>query len=281
MNKICKYCNKEIIIENSKQFGAHLTNCKLNPKTLERYKNRKIKKKDFNIICKCGTEFKVNITTESFEKNNYKKFCSRKCANKRILNSEIKKKISNTVKRNNKIKRNLKIDISNDDKYGYIYYLSFNDVPFYVGKTFNLDKRLKKHLIVPKYVKTKRDKYIQDIIKSENKKNIKINVLSFISGEYIDYWEIYWINKFKECGIELVNSTDGGEGSLGRKFSEKIKNKISLKMKLISKQKRDNFYSSYKDVLINDYNNGLNFKQIGLKHEIDQRVVSKIIKNFK
>jgi hypothetical protein len=52
-------------------------------------------------------------------------------------------------------------------------------------------------------------------------------------------------------------------------------------MKLISKQKRDNFYSSYKDVLINDYNNGLNFKQIGLKHEIDQRVVSKIVKNFK
>lgn len=221
MNKICKYCNKEIIIDNTRQFGAHLTNCKFNPKTIERNKNRKIKKKDFNIICKCGAEFKVNITTESFEKNNYKKFCSRKCANKRILNSETKKKISNGVKRNNKIKRNLKIDISNEYKYGYIYYLSFNDVPFYVGKTFNLEKRLKKHLIIPKYVKTKRDKYVQDIIKSKNKKNIKINVLSFISGEYIDYWEIYWINKFKECGMELVNSTDGGEGSLGRKFSRK------------------------------------------------------------
>lgn len=235
MNKICKYCKKEIIIENLKQFGAHLTNCKFNPKTIERNKNRKIRKKDFNIICKCGTEFKVNITTESFEKNNYKKFCSRKCANSRIITNEVKKKISEGVKKNNKSKRNIQLDISEYKKDGYIYYLSFNDIPFYVGKTFNLNKRLNKHLVIPKIIKTEKEKFINDIIKNGNRNNIKINILSIVSNEYIDYWEIYWIKEFKECGIDLVNSTHGGQGGdywSGKKHSKETKDKISKSLKM-------------------------------------------------
>lgn len=34
--KVCKYCNNTFDFENPKQFGAHLTNCKDNPKKIER-----------------------------------------------------------------------------------------------------------------------------------------------------------------------------------------------------------------------------------------------------
>ena len=38
MKFICKYCNKEIEFENSKQKGSHLGNCLSNPKRIEALK---------------------------------------------------------------------------------------------------------------------------------------------------------------------------------------------------------------------------------------------------
>jgi hypothetical protein len=342
MNKICKYCNKEIIIENSKQFGAHLTNCKLNPKTLERYKNRKIKKKDFNIICKCGTEFQVNITTESFEKNNYKKFCSRKCANSRVVSDEVKKKISDGVKKNNMYKgissksKNCKfcdasfipnrkkqflcskkcsieyrkknqknqkvlikkffkkkdIDIKTSTNYSYIYFLSFNDVPFYVGKTRYLSRRLSKHLLESKLERTKKEKYINQLISNGFEKEININILLYTNEEYIDYWEVYWIKKFKDCNIELLNSSKGGEGGdnwSGKKHSQETKDKVSESLKEYFKKtdKRTRIIgeknpksklkeSDVLDILLNK--NKHSIKDITLKYNLSKTAIYDIIK---
>lgn len=43
--------------------------------------------------------------------------------------------------------------------------------------------------------------------------------------------EIEWINFYKSIGSKLTNSTDGGKGAGGFKFSEESKQKISLKNK--------------------------------------------------
>ena len=93
MIKICKYCEKEIEFNNGKQFGGHLTNCKSNPKKIE--KNiQSIKKKNIVLVCTCGKEYNIYITDNQFKKNKYRKFCSGKCSNKRVHSEETKNKIS-------------------------------------------------------------------------------------------------------------------------------------------------------------------------------------------
>ena len=96
MIRTCKYCEKEIEYENGKQFGAHLTNCKLNPSKLKRDLDSK-KTKEYNLICKCGESYTINITEYTFIKGNYKKYCSLKCSNKRKHNDETKNKIAKTL----------------------------------------------------------------------------------------------------------------------------------------------------------------------------------------
>lgn len=108
---ICKYCGNEF--PNSK-IGGHTSHCKLNPKynkTIERLKETiqiateyaaKVKKqirKEFKQICpNCGKEFIVYGTQHEFDSGRLKTFCSRSCANKRILTDDIKEKISTTLK---------------------------------------------------------------------------------------------------------------------------------------------------------------------------------------
>ncbi len=98
MEKICNYCNSKIEFENNRQFGAHLTNCKLNPKKIERDIKSK-RKVEFNLLCKCGEKYIINVTEYSFKCGNYKKFCSYKCSNIRSHSPETKLLISNSLKK--------------------------------------------------------------------------------------------------------------------------------------------------------------------------------------
>jgi hypothetical protein len=94
--KICKYCRKELKFENPKQYGAHLTNCEQNPSKKER-DIKKIRKKNFVLRCTCGNDFRIFCTDEAFDKGEFKKFCSRSCANARIHTNESKSKISKSL----------------------------------------------------------------------------------------------------------------------------------------------------------------------------------------
>ena len=97
MKNTCKYCG--VVIENARrgQFGAHLTNCRENPAKKERDKNQ-IKKKKYNLNCEgCSNFYTIEISDYQFEKGNYKKNCSRACANKRTHSDETKKKIASTL----------------------------------------------------------------------------------------------------------------------------------------------------------------------------------------
>lgn len=114
MVRICPHCHKEVEVRNGQQFGSHLTNCKLNPKveeTINKIKETKKNKhpdsykKVFKLICKCGKPFDVFITEYQYKRDNYRKYCSRSCANKTSIsnynshNEVIRKKISEAVRK--------------------------------------------------------------------------------------------------------------------------------------------------------------------------------------
>lgn len=132
----CPFCNIEFEFKSNQQFGAHKTNCKLNPKrketiekiTLSSFSNRK----KYKFVCDCKKIFYQELTIKQYENNRSRKFCSRSCANKRNHSKETKSKISNTLQnrpenkgKRNKIKRknkctNIKLHICcicNREKY--------------------------------------------------------------------------------------------------------------------------------------------------------------------
>lgn len=99
--KNCPYCNIEHIGGSS--FGAHITNCKMNPKYYETINKisitKTLERKVHKLICeRCQKEYEIIITDNDFNKGKYKKHCSRKCANVRNRTDESKLKTSNTIK---------------------------------------------------------------------------------------------------------------------------------------------------------------------------------------
>lgn len=92
----CKWCNEDIIVENSKQFGGHVGNCTMNT---DRKNRLELKRKNdymlFNFNCiKCGKEYELELLKVHYNNDKYKKFCSRSCANSRIVTEEHKLKTS-------------------------------------------------------------------------------------------------------------------------------------------------------------------------------------------
>lgn len=88
---ICPYCKKET--NGGKSFGAHLTNCKENPKRkliIEKIRNSNEKPlKKYILNCKkCDKLYEVEVNQDNFSKGRYKKFCCIKCSNSRGPRSE-------------------------------------------------------------------------------------------------------------------------------------------------------------------------------------------------
>ncbi len=98
MKKICKFCKKEINVKTFQAFGGHVATCSSNPnydKMCER--NRKNATKghiEITSCKKCSKEFKQYITPKGF----IKQYCSRSCANSRIITELGKRKRSITLK---------------------------------------------------------------------------------------------------------------------------------------------------------------------------------------
>ena len=109
---ICPFCNKEF---PSRSIGGHVARCKMNPNyqttitndrenlrrgTQTSSSNKRLLKKEFTVTCKkCGKESKIICTQKAFDKGNYRKYCSRSCANTRIHDVETRQKISTTIKK--------------------------------------------------------------------------------------------------------------------------------------------------------------------------------------
>lgn len=95
----------------------------------------------------------------------------------------------------------------------------------YVGQTIRHPfKRLSDH--ISKY-NSYNNLYFKHWISKLLKNNLKSKIIVL---EYNAIWnesEIKWIKKCKNIGCRLVNATDGGEGMLGYKHSDKAKRKLS------------------------------------------------------
>lgn len=105
MNQLCKYCKKLIKYKKGKQFGAHVSNCKDNPnfwKGLEKTRKKCLEKSDrkyYKFKCKkCNKSYILKLTTYKFINNDYRKNCSRKCANSHIQTEEMNKRRSLKLK---------------------------------------------------------------------------------------------------------------------------------------------------------------------------------------
>lgn len=107
----CEYCKQTLILKNGRSFGAHKTNCNLNPNrqqiikkivdatTLERIIITKhcVKcNKKFSIERRIKQNGMQHIDTKE------KQFCSRACANSHIISDETKAKISLNANPHNK-----------------------------------------------------------------------------------------------------------------------------------------------------------------------------------
>lgn len=100
-----------------------------------------------------------------------------------------------------------------------------NNIVKYIGITSSkLSNRLSHHCTV-----FKGNNYKINWIKKLKRLNLKpvIKELDICStfNEAL-YFEKYWIAQFKSWGFYLVNSTEGGEGSLGYKHTQESKNKM-------------------------------------------------------
>jgi len=299
MNKECKYCKKDIQCDTHQQFGNHISNCKDNP-------NRKSNKHElfeYNFNClKCNNEYKLELSLNNYNKEKYKKYCSRTCANSRIISEEQKEIVSKKLSKNKpeKIKLTNKESGSlggkkssyNKKQYDsnmitYIYALcDENKYIRYIGKANDVNTRYKNHLKESKRKRTYKEKWINSMLEK------KLKPTHFILDEciYSDWilMEEYWITQVKSWGFNLTNGTSGGEGR-GKNHTQETKNKlrlISTGRTFISKHKgenspkckiTDNQIKEIKDL----FNNGKSCKEIGLLYNISRQYINKIIKNKK
>lgn len=97
----------------------------------------------------------------------------------------------------------------------------------YVGITTKLLRvRLANHIYDAKKLKNHRAKWINSLLK----KGLKPEILSIDSTNSIEEAfekEKFYISSFKAYNINLVNETEGGEGALGRIYSDIHKQRIS------------------------------------------------------
>jgi hypothetical protein len=111
-----------------------------------------------------------------------------------------------------------------------IYGLSSSENPSdirYIGKTTNLEKRLKKHLSNSSLIE---DSHKNNwILKELDKGNfITSTIIEEVEESNWEDKEIYWIAEYKKMGFKLTNSTIGGEGL-------KLNEDIIAKSELIKK----------------------------------------------
>lgn len=117
--------------------------------------------------------------------------------------------------------------MENNRKYKIYGLKSFyEDKLRYIGLTKrSLTKRLSSHITESKRRNTHKDSWIK-----KNNFNITIILIedNIKNLEEANEREIFWIKYYKDLGYNLVNSSEGGNGTVGVKMSEEHKKKLSL-----------------------------------------------------
>lgn len=104
----------------------------------------------------------------------------------------------------------------------YVYIHKKPDgTPFYVGK--GTGNRA--------YQFAKRTQWHKNIVEKYGKSNIAIEITNCIDESQAFELEKTYIKQLKTLGVELVNLTDGGEGCVGRIFTDEHRLKLSAAKK--------------------------------------------------
>ena len=104
----------------------------------------------------------------------------------------------------------------------------------YIGLSTTGLKRPRTHLFPCnwKYGRSYKERWVRGLFKRGAAPIIKIiQQWKVISFEELCNAETYWIGYFRGLGCRLTNITDGGEGTIGYKFSTKSRLKMSLAKK--------------------------------------------------
>jgi predicted DNA-binding protein YlxM (UPF0122 family) len=176
-----------------------------------------------------------------------------------------------------------------ENTYTYIYTISdnFGNIR-YIGKSNNPRRRLYQHL----NEKSNIHKYnwLRSIIK--NNYFPKIEVLDEVPINEWEYWEMFYIEQFKQWGFKLLNATIGGDGASGYKHSNSSRKKMKdskLGIKL-SENHRNKISDSIKSKAKENplYNRGvgnskifLNKDELYKKYIIENLSMPKVAKFFK
>lgn len=167
----------------------------------------------------------------------------------------------------------------------------------YVGKTVSsLKKRLREHL---SYQKTKghthRENWIKSLLSLNLRPDIQL-IQAFNTEADMDAAEVYWIKFFRDEGCDLVNKTDGGEGSTGYRHSAEIRAKMSalkkgkttkrkgtsqpIEVKLKVSRTKSGLTYEQQLAIVELYKQGVDSRTVAEKFGVSQTVPLSLIKIF-
>jgi hypothetical protein len=105
----------------------------------------------------------------------------------------------------------------------YGLYIDGQELIRYIGFTKKkIQTRLNEHISESRYLKTKKDKWIQKYL-SNGKQICSIELDSTFDFEEVKKKEINLIAMYKSCGANLMNGTNGGDGSINYRPTEEVK----------------------------------------------------------
>ena len=103
----------------------------------------------------------------------------------------------------------------------------------YVGKTtWKASHRLRQHLSdARRKVSNRRVINWINSVPSSSITQVVLEICPKGDKDYLNYAEKYWISELKSMGHDLVNHTEGGDGSSGYQMTDEARDKLSTSMK--------------------------------------------------
>lgn len=116
--------------------------------------------------------------------------------------------------------------------------------PKYIGKSKDPKKRLQEHIYESKNKKTKKERWINKLLKLNLKPILNI-LMEIEEGEHF-IWEPFFIKKYKDLGFKLVNDDNTGLGTISGKSLKTLKKEIEKsKIKILQYSADGEYISTY------------------------------------
>lgn len=139
-----------------------------------------------------------------------------------------------------------------------IYKIDFPNGQFYIGKTNNLERRIKEH--ISDSFNPNRGEYNTKVGRHIRKyfKEAILNVLEYVDVEQLNEKEIYYIELYK-ANILGCNMTSGGDGSNSGELSQKAvftnEQVYNIRKRRFNGERKINVYQDYSYISFDSFEN--------------------------